>query len=89
MSAMAAGGGGAAGRKRKAALPGLCWKTCYVPFVLWVVSVCGEDRTLMVEVGIAACTHLHAKPQCARKLPAHLVANHHFTPVLSSRLKYA
>lgn len=41
MSAMAGGGG--AGR--------LCWKTCYFPFVFWLVSVCGEDRTLMVEVG--------------------------------------
>lgn len=66
MSAMAGGGG--AGR--------LCWKTCYFPFVFWLVSVCGEDRTLMVEVGSMARTHLRAKTRCARKLPAHLDVSH-------------
>lgn len=45
------GGGGGARRRRKAGLPGLCWKTCYFPILFWVVSVCGEEKTLIVEVG--------------------------------------
>lgn len=46
---MATGGGGVK-RRRKAGLPGLCWKTCYFPILFWVVSVCGEENTLIVEV---------------------------------------
>lgn len=38
-------------RRRKAGLPGFCWKTCYFPILFWVVSVCGEENTLIVEVG--------------------------------------
>lgn len=68
MSAMAAGAGGAAG---------LCWKTCCFPLLLWLVAVRAEDRTTMVEVGRAACTHLRAKTQCAWKLPTHLDVSHH------------
>lgn len=45
------GGGGVRRRRRRAGLPGLCWKTCYFPLLVWVVSVCGEERTLIVEVG--------------------------------------
>lgn len=29
----------------------MCWKTCYFPILFWVVSVCGEEKTLIVEVG--------------------------------------
>lgn len=38
-------------RRRKAGLPGFCWKTCYFPILFWVVSVCGEEKTFIVEVG--------------------------------------
>ena len=50
MSAMAAGGGAR----------GLFRKSCCFPFVFWLLSVCGEERTLMVEVGSMAFTHLRA-----------------------------
>lgn len=54
---MATGGGGGGGggvrRGRRAGIPGLCWKTCYFPILFWVVSVCGEEKTLIVEVGRA------------------------------------
>ncbi|XP_060897524.1 matrix metalloproteinase-24 [Labrus mixtus] len=43
------GGGGGVKRRRKAGLPGFCWKTCYFPILFWVVSVCGEENTLIVE----------------------------------------
>ncbi|KAL3059362.1 hypothetical protein OYC64_011314 [Pagothenia borchgrevinki] len=43
------GGGGARQRRRKAGLAGLCWKTCYFPILFWVVTVCGEEKTLIVE----------------------------------------
>lgn len=63
ISAMAAGGGGAGG---------LCWRTCCLLFVFWAVSVCGEDRTLMVEVGECG---VHAP---ARKNSAPGSRSHHF-----------
>lgn len=49
---MASGGGaGVRRRRRRTGLRGLCWKTCCFPLLVWVVSVCGEERTLIVEVG--------------------------------------
>jgi len=50
---MAMGGGGAR-RRRKAGLPGFYWKTCYFPILFWVVSVCGEENTFIVEVRVPA-----------------------------------
>lgn len=32
-------------------LPGLCWKTCYFHVVFWVLSLCGEENSFVVEVG--------------------------------------
>ena len=77
------GGGGGARRRRKAGLPGLCWKTCYFPILFWVVSVCGEEKTLIVEVGGERApniyTHTRARAQfqhkvrvCARVCYLHL-----------------
>lgn len=42
-------GVGATGKRTR--LPGLCWKTCYFHVVFWVVSVCGEEKSFVVEVG--------------------------------------
>ncbi|KAJ8259656.1 hypothetical protein GJAV_G00171950 [Gymnothorax javanicus] len=36
-------------KRRKAGLPGFCWKTCYFHILFWVVSVCGEEKTFIVE----------------------------------------
>lgn len=62
---MATGGGGGGGggvrRRRKAGLPGLCWKTCYFPILFWVVSVCGEEKTLIVEVGRRTLAHSYTQ----------------------------
>lgn len=44
------GGGGGAARRRRAGIPGFCWKTCCFPLLLCVVSVCGEEKTFIVEV---------------------------------------
>ncbi|CAL8383624.1 unnamed protein product [Boreogadus saida] len=41
--------GGVRRGKRKAGLPGLCWKTCYFHLLFWVVCVSGDDKTLIVE----------------------------------------
>lgn len=65
---MATGGGGGGGggvrRGRRAGIPGLCWKTCYFPILFWVVSVCGEEKTLIVEVGRQNVgAHLHPNIQ--------------------------
>ncbi|XP_014902009.1 matrix metalloproteinase-24 isoform X1 [Poecilia latipinna] len=43
------GGGGGAARRRRAGIPGFCWKTCCFPLLLCVVSVCGEEKTFIVE----------------------------------------
>lgn len=62
---MATGGGGGGGgvrRGRRAGIPGLCWKTCYFPILFWVVSVCGEEKTLIVEVGRAQNVGAHLHP---------------------------
>lgn len=37
---------------------GALWKSCCVPLVFWLLSVCGEDRTLVVEVGWMVSAHL-------------------------------
>lgn len=49
-------------RGRRAGIPGLCWKTCYFPILFWVVSVCGEEKTLIVEVGRARNVGAHLHP---------------------------
>ncbi|XP_062326219.1 matrix metalloproteinase-24 isoform X1 [Osmerus eperlanus] len=41
---------GAGVKRRKAGLPGFCWKTCYFHILFWVVSVCGEEKTFIVEM---------------------------------------
>ncbi|XP_012694095.2 matrix metalloproteinase-24 [Clupea harengus] len=40
---------GAGAKGRKAGLPGFCWKTCYFHLLFWVVSLCGEEKTFIVE----------------------------------------
>lgn len=37
---------------------GALWKRCCVPLVFWLLSVRGEDRTLLVEVGWMVSAHL-------------------------------
>ncbi|KAG9277685.1 matrix metalloproteinase-24 [Astyanax mexicanus] len=41
--------GGGARKGKRTGLPGFCWKTCYFNVLFWVVSVCGEERTFIVE----------------------------------------
>ncbi|KAL4655802.1 matrix metalloproteinase-24 [Arapaima gigas] len=36
-------------KRRRAGLPGFCWKTYYFHILFWVVSVCGEEKTFIVE----------------------------------------
>lgn len=63
---MATGGGGGP------RLPGFCWKTCYVPILLWVVTACGEEQTFIVEVGGAAvsvCLRLNLCPPVSPPVP--------------------
>lgn len=42
---------GLGAKNKRTGLPGLCWKTCYFHVVFWVVSVCGEEKSFVVEVG--------------------------------------
>ena len=42
---------GVGAKGKRTGLPGFCWKTCYFHILFWVVSVCGEERTFIVEVG--------------------------------------
>lgn len=62
---MATGGGVGVKRRRKAGLPGLCWKTCYFPILFWVVSVCGEENTFIVEVTSDTQTQPFRRKCCA------------------------
>ncbi|KAL6458530.1 hypothetical protein MHYP_G00337600 [Metynnis hypsauchen] len=40
---------GVGAKGKRTGLPGFCWKTCYFHILFWVVSVCGEERTFIVE----------------------------------------